>query len=185
MRDFAPETISEETLRTLIPIWKDCASLRVKTAKVSKAGVLLLEWIRNSVEYKVKKEILNSSQKQAEELTNSIENARVRLGEAKDFLLVKEQTLAEMTASLREYESLTRREDKDAFKRYLVQRYRMETHYELVRKGDQEGTRTVLRYCSVPKTPLQMSEAADRRKSSLANLRSMLEREGAPPSSVK
>ena len=61
MRDFAPETISEETLRTLIPIWKDCASLRAKTAKVSKAGVLLLEWIRNSVEYKVKKEILNSS----------------------------------------------------------------------------------------------------------------------------
>ena len=68
MRDFAPETLGEHQLTTLLPIWKNYTVLAAKVKKYPKGITLLLDWIRAGVEYKLKKEVLNGFKQKVAEI---------------------------------------------------------------------------------------------------------------------
>lgn len=59
MYNFAPEEIPESILSEIMPLWKQLQGLSMKIQKMSKGGKIFLDFICASLEYKLKKEILN------------------------------------------------------------------------------------------------------------------------------
>ena len=64
MYNFAPEDINEHTLSQIMPLWKQNQTLQPKLLKISKGGKIILDFICSSVEFKLKKEILNQGSDQ-------------------------------------------------------------------------------------------------------------------------
>ena len=52
------ETMSEATLSELLPLWKNYAALLPALQQEAKGAEVILRWISNSVEFKLKKEAL-------------------------------------------------------------------------------------------------------------------------------
>ena len=78
MYNFAPEEINEGLLGQVMPIWKQHQALVQKLIKMSSKGSakLILDFICASVEYKLKKNILDSSNdKSMPELKDKLQTA--------------------------------------------------------------------------------------------------------------
>lgn len=72
MNSISPEHLSEEQLSALLPVWKNQQTLQAKLAKVARGAVIMAEWISYCVEYKLKKETLNSALKRLPELEKKV-----------------------------------------------------------------------------------------------------------------
>lgn len=72
MNSISPDHLSEEQLSALLPIWKNQQILQAKLAKIARGAVIIAEWISYCVEYKLKKETLNSALKRLPELEKKI-----------------------------------------------------------------------------------------------------------------
>lgn len=72
MNSISPDHLSEEQLTALLPIWKNQQSLQAKLAKSARGAVIIAEWISHCVEYKLKKETLNSAVKKLPELEKKV-----------------------------------------------------------------------------------------------------------------
>ena len=72
MNSISPDHLSEEQLSALLPIWKNQQTLQAKLAQTARGAVVIAEWISHCVEYKLKKETLNSAVKKLPELEKKV-----------------------------------------------------------------------------------------------------------------
>ncbi len=62
MYNFRPElALNENLLNAMLPLWKNHQIKEAELRKSSPACIFLLDWVRWSVEYKLKKESLNAA----------------------------------------------------------------------------------------------------------------------------
>ena len=63
MESLNVDNLKEETVESLISIWKNQAIFTDKISSIAKGGVIILDWISACVEYRVKKLTLNDLKK--------------------------------------------------------------------------------------------------------------------------
>ena len=68
------QTLSDNVINEILPIWKNQTMIQAKLLKTSKCACLLAQWIAYIVEYSLKKETVNSSKKREPELEKKIKN---------------------------------------------------------------------------------------------------------------
>ena len=108
MSSISPDHLSEEQLSALLPVWKNQQTLQAKLAKVARGAVIIAEWISYCVEYKLKKETLNSALKRLPELEKKVrtvmaasatQSASVSSSESKVFEVRQKMCQAEESAA--------------------------------------------------------------------------------------
>lgn len=55
MSNFNPDNLDDEKIEKFLNFWKDYFSLQQRVPKIYKGAHLLLEWMANCIEYKLKK----------------------------------------------------------------------------------------------------------------------------------
>ena len=70
MNVFDPESIKQEHMDKLMPLWLNYQTLQPKLSKTSKGAAILLDWMTSIVEYKVKKATFSSLKKSENEVTS-------------------------------------------------------------------------------------------------------------------
>lgn len=96
MNSISPDHLTEEQLSALLPVWKNQQTLQAKLSKTARGAVVLSEWISYCVEYKLKKETLNSAVKKLPELEKKVRSVMAAIAGHSSALAAAEAKVTEV-----------------------------------------------------------------------------------------
>lgn len=81
MNSISADHLSEEQLTGLLPVWKNQHVMQASLQKAGRGACVISEWISHCVEYKLKKETLNSAQRSLPDLESKTKKCMATIAE--------------------------------------------------------------------------------------------------------
>jgi len=113
MNNFSSECLSEETLQSLMPLWKNQLTLNNKLKHNYFGMSVILRWICTNVELKLKKETLKSQQRKIPELQKKVKEYLNKISEENSRIV---QIQAQLTEKRNDLEQCRNDDSVDRFR---------------------------------------------------------------------
>ena len=81
MNSISADHLTEEQLTGLLPVWKNQHVMQANLQRAGRGASVISDWISHCVEYKLKKETLNSAQRSLPDLENKINKCMATIAE--------------------------------------------------------------------------------------------------------